>query len=211
MIVATCSSAAHIVNALRKKDTLHGWFSHVIVDEAGEATEPETLIPLSLLKPVVGCAVLAGDHFQLGPHVTSLLAARTGKLEQSMLERIANERLAESGLDTPEALEDLRHASSVTLISMFSSLLVSLLLISSSLPLPLLSSLLISCPSPPLLSSLHHVLSCSNASLALLHGLLTCLHIRSRVVSKLLAASERWMAQRCTKSALGRPSQNDSG
>lgn len=106
VIVATCSSAAHIVNALRKKDTLHGWFSHVIVDEAGEATEPETLIPLSLLKPVVGCAVLAGDHFQLGPHVTSMLAAHTGKLEQSMLERIANERLAESGLDTPEALEE---------------------------------------------------------------------------------------------------------
>ena len=37
-------------------------FSHVLIDEAGQALAPEALIPLSLLRPSGGAAVLCGDH-----------------------------------------------------------------------------------------------------------------------------------------------------
>lgn len=94
VIVTTCICATHIFNALRKESTPAGWFSHVFVDEAGEATEPETLVPLSLLRPVAGAAVLLGDHFQLGPLVLSPLANEVGSLQASMIERLANERFS---------------------------------------------------------------------------------------------------------------------
>lgn len=93
VVVTTCVCAAHLSNALRSAGSQAGWFSHVVVDEAGEATEPETLVPLALLRPVAGRAVLLGDHFQLGPLVTAPLAAELGGLGTSMIERLANERL----------------------------------------------------------------------------------------------------------------------
>ena len=43
-------------------------FTHIFVDEAGEALEPETLIPLFLANAKTSI-VLAGDHLQLGPIV----------------------------------------------------------------------------------------------------------------------------------------------
>jgi helicase MOV-10 len=43
-------------------------FTHIFVDEAGEALEPETLIPLYLANENTSI-VLAGDHLQLGPIV----------------------------------------------------------------------------------------------------------------------------------------------
>mmetsp|Transcript_31535 Transcript_31535/g.57323 ORF Transcript_31535/g.57323 Transcript_31535/m.57323 type:complete len:817 (-) Transcript_31535:65-2515(-) len=113
VIVTTCICAAHLANSLKMAGA-QGWFSHVVVDEAGEATEPETLVPLSLLRPVAGVAVLLGDHFQLGPLVVSRLANELGSLGTSMIERLANERFdavrndEEAGLsrDTLLACED---------------------------------------------------------------------------------------------------------
>ncbi|XP_016113209.1 RNA helicase Mov10l1 [Sinocyclocheilus grahami] len=64
-----------------------GHFTHVFVDEAGQATEPESLIPLSLLSETSGQIVLAGDPKQLGPVVKSKLAAVFG-LGVSLLERL---------------------------------------------------------------------------------------------------------------------------
>lgn len=93
VIVTTCIAAAHLVNAVRSEGS-GGWFSHVILDEAGEATEPETLVPLSLLRKVAGAAVLLGDHFQLGPLVISRLASQLASLEISTIERLANERFS---------------------------------------------------------------------------------------------------------------------
>jgi len=91
--VTTCICASHLSNVLRKEGAQGGWFSHVVVDEAGEATEPETLVPLSLIRPsAAGRMILLGDHFQLGPLVVSSLAARVGGLDESMIERLANER-----------------------------------------------------------------------------------------------------------------------
>jgi regulator of nonsense transcripts 1 len=59
-------------------------FSDVVIDEAAQTIEPETLIPLTK-----GCAraVLIGDHQQLGPVVKSRVAARAG-LATSMFARL---------------------------------------------------------------------------------------------------------------------------
>ncbi|CAH1395453.1 unnamed protein product [Nezara viridula] len=66
-----------------------GHFTHVIVDEAGQATEPELLIPMVFLHMEYGQVVLAGDPLQLGPVVTSRLASRCG-LQDSLLARFLN-------------------------------------------------------------------------------------------------------------------------
>lgn len=72
-------------------------FTHVLMDEAGQALLPEALIPLALLAPPPAAvaagttqtaswgAVLCGDPRQLGPVVRSQVAAASG-LAQSLLE-----------------------------------------------------------------------------------------------------------------------------
>ncbi|GLH13077.1 Probable RNA helicase armi [Gryllus bimaculatus] len=64
-----------------------GHFTHVLVDEAGQATEPEILIPLGFLHTGWGQAVLAGDPLQLGPVVASRVASHYG-LGESFLSRL---------------------------------------------------------------------------------------------------------------------------
>ena len=52
-------------------------FTHIFIDEAGHATEPETVIPFGLLDPNMkkgGQVVLAGDPEQLGAMIRSSLA-----------------------------------------------------------------------------------------------------------------------------------------
>ena len=54
-------------------------FTHVMVDEAGYAKEPETLIAVSgILCDKGGQLVLAGDPEQLGPVVRSPIAIEYG-------------------------------------------------------------------------------------------------------------------------------------
>lgn len=62
-------------------------FTHVIIDEAGQAIEPETLMPLTLLSRNSGQVVLAGDPKQLGPMCQSPFS-RNLELDSSMLERL---------------------------------------------------------------------------------------------------------------------------
>ena len=50
-------------------------FTHVFVDEAGQATTPETLVPMRLTGERTRAVVLAGDPRQLGPVVHSSAAA----------------------------------------------------------------------------------------------------------------------------------------
>lgn len=88
VIVCTCVSAsfAHGVGLPREH------FSHVFVDEAGQASEPEVLVGvLGSVGAGQGGSrtnvVLAGDPRQLGPIVRSAVA-RTFGLEKSLLERL---------------------------------------------------------------------------------------------------------------------------
>ncbi|KAF7701979.1 hypothetical protein HF521_001262 [Silurus meridionalis] len=83
IVVSTCTSAGMFYQiGLRV-----GHFTHVFLDEAGQATEPESLIPLGLVFEKTGQIVLAGDPKQLGPVVKSKLAESFG-LGVSLLERL---------------------------------------------------------------------------------------------------------------------------
>ena len=63
-------------------------FKHVFIDEAGQATEPETCTALAgIISADVGQLVMAGDPQQLGPIVRSSLAVKYG-LSVSLLERL---------------------------------------------------------------------------------------------------------------------------
>ncbi|XP_015267285.1 PREDICTED: putative helicase Mov10l1, partial [Gekko japonicus] len=69
-----------------------GHFTHVFVDEAGQASEPECLIPLGLVSETSGQVVLSGDPMQLGPIIKSKLAAVYG-LNVSLMERLMSRPL----------------------------------------------------------------------------------------------------------------------
>jgi AAA domain len=67
-------------------------FTHLFIDEAAQATEPETLIPLSVVLDPDGPhrkveIALVGDPRQLSPSVYSVEAASAG-LERSWMERL---------------------------------------------------------------------------------------------------------------------------
>ncbi|XP_068460110.1 RNA helicase Mov10l1 [Clinocottus analis] len=88
IVVSTCSSAGMFHNIGLQV----GHFTHMFLDEAGQATEPESLIPMSYMSESDGQIVLAGDPCQLGPLVKSKLAAAFG-LGVSMLERLMSNSL----------------------------------------------------------------------------------------------------------------------
>ncbi|EFA01219.2 RNA helicase Mov10l1 [Tribolium castaneum] len=83
LTICTCSSAGLLYSMGFSK----GHFSHVIVDEAGQTSEPSVLIPLAFLDVSTGQAILAGDPMQLGPVILSHIASEYG-LEESFLERM---------------------------------------------------------------------------------------------------------------------------
>ncbi|KAF5946039.1 hypothetical protein HYC85_016267 [Camellia sinensis] len=64
-----------------------GHFSHVFLDEASQASEPEAMVPISNLCESETVVVLAGDPMQLGPVVYSKDAKVFG-LGKSYLERL---------------------------------------------------------------------------------------------------------------------------
>ncbi|XP_072452583.1 RNA helicase Mov10l1 isoform X3 [Notamacropus eugenii] len=88
IIITTCSSSGLFYQI----GVRIGHFTHVFVDEAGQASEPECLIPLGLISEVNGQIVLAGDPMQLGPVIKSRLALAYG-LNVSMLERLMSRPL----------------------------------------------------------------------------------------------------------------------
>ena len=47
---------------------LRGQFTHILIDEAGQALEPAVLQPLTLATQNT-CVMLAGDHLQMSPRV----------------------------------------------------------------------------------------------------------------------------------------------
>ena len=83
VIVSTCGNASFPYNIGMKI----GHFTHIIIDEAGQATEPEVL---TAIKAIVGDntrVILSGDPKQLGPVIRSSIARELG-LGKSYLERL---------------------------------------------------------------------------------------------------------------------------
>lgn len=67
---------------------LRDHFTHVIIDEAGQSVETDTIIPCTFLSRTKGQVILAGDPKQLGPVLVSHVAKYCG-FDKSMLERIS--------------------------------------------------------------------------------------------------------------------------
>ncbi|PIA44980.1 hypothetical protein AQUCO_01700506v1 [Aquilegia coerulea] len=83
IIISTYMSAS----LLYAEGIKRGHFSHIVLDEAGQASEPETMIPISNLCRKDTVVVMAGDPMQLGPVIYSKDAETYG-LGKSYLERL---------------------------------------------------------------------------------------------------------------------------
>ncbi|XP_015178042.1 PREDICTED: putative helicase mov-10-B.1 [Polistes dominula] len=87
IILVTNITCACLLNT----DLGRNLFSYVIIDEASQATEPETILPFlfgPLIPMMKSQVVLAGDPYQLGPVILSRIAKPL--LGISMLERLMN-------------------------------------------------------------------------------------------------------------------------
>ncbi len=90
VIVCTCAAAAlFLANHHGLIDLFSNYFQYIFIDEAGQALEPETLIPISIGRLNKGTAsiVLSGDPNQLEAQVRSPIASafRFGKSLQERL------------------------------------------------------------------------------------------------------------------------------
>jgi hypothetical protein len=83
IVVSTCVSASTLFCI----GIPPGHYTHIFVDEAGQATEPEVMVPIATMAGDLTNVVLSGDPKQLGPIIRSSVA-RTLGLEKSYLERI---------------------------------------------------------------------------------------------------------------------------
>ncbi len=64
-----------------------GHFSHIFIDEAGQATEPEAFVSIKTMTDKSTNVVLSGDPKQLGPIIRSGISSKLG-LELSYIERL---------------------------------------------------------------------------------------------------------------------------
>ncbi|KAG8896554.1 hypothetical protein FRB99_008838 [Tulasnella sp. 403] len=83
VVVSTCLSASVVYGI----GVPAGHFGYIFVDEAGQATEPEAMVPIKLNAGPRTNVILAGDPKQLGPIVRSPVAQKLG-LSMSYLERL---------------------------------------------------------------------------------------------------------------------------
>ncbi|KAK1226909.1 hypothetical protein PQX77_010078 [Marasmius sp. AFHP31] len=83
VVVTTCISAS-IVSGI---GIPRGHYSHIFIDEAGQATEPEVMVAVKMMAGEETNVVLCGDPKQLGPIIRSSVARRLG-LGVSYIERL---------------------------------------------------------------------------------------------------------------------------
>ncbi|KAH8113520.1 P-loop containing nucleoside triphosphate hydrolase protein [Phellopilus nigrolimitatus] len=83
VVVSTCCNASVPFGIGIKR----GHFSHIFVDEAGQGTEPEIMIPIKTLIDEKTNIILSGDAKQLGPIVCSAASRELG-LGVSYLDRL---------------------------------------------------------------------------------------------------------------------------
>ncbi|KAH9943568.1 P-loop containing nucleoside triphosphate hydrolase protein [Amylocystis lapponica] len=112
VIVSTCVSAgfSHGVGMPR------GHFTHIFVDEAGHANEPEVMIPIKTMADNNTNVVISGDPKQLGPIVRSAVARELG-FERSYLERLMNREAYDEkrfyGLSVVKLVQNFRSHGSI--------------------------------------------------------------------------------------------------
>ncbi|KDQ06711.1 hypothetical protein BOTBODRAFT_39424 [Botryobasidium botryosum FD-172 SS1] len=83
VVISTCVSACIPFGI----GVLRGNFSHIFIDEAGQAMEPEVMIPIKTIADANTNIVLSGDPKQLGPVIHSPIARALG-LEKGYLDRL---------------------------------------------------------------------------------------------------------------------------
>lgn len=83
VVVSTCVSSS-IVSGI---GTPRGHYSHIFIDEAGQATEPEIMVAVKQMAGPSTNVVLSGDPKQLGPVIRSAIA-RELEFGKSYLERL---------------------------------------------------------------------------------------------------------------------------
>lgn len=83
IVVATLSTAGKLTNI----GVPRGHFDLILIDESGQALEPEAVAPVATLLDPDGQLVLAGDPKQLGPVIHNMHAKEHG-LATSLLERL---------------------------------------------------------------------------------------------------------------------------
>jgi helicase MOV-10 len=89
VVICTCSTSAAIYTS---GDSAA--FSHIFIDEAGQATEPESVLPIVAIQRSSNARIaLFGDPFQLGPVIqypTGLSIYQGTALHLSLLERLSH-------------------------------------------------------------------------------------------------------------------------
>ena len=100
-------------NANEQKGASSFAFTHVLVDEAGQATVPETLVPLRMTSgKTTRAVVLAGDPKQLGPvvHASSASALRDSLLASAVRAHEAEEKKRASSSSSSSSAGDARRS-----------------------------------------------------------------------------------------------------
>ncbi|TFK28524.1 RNA helicase [Coprinopsis marcescibilis] len=93
VVVATCVAASMASGVGMPR----GHFTHIFIDEAGQATEPEAFISIKTMADSGTNIILSGDPKQLGPIIRSPIARILG-LETSYLERLMSYDMYDVGL-----------------------------------------------------------------------------------------------------------------
>ncbi|EDW72323.2 uncharacterized protein Dwil_GK20777 [Drosophila willistoni] len=81
--IGTCTTLGNFLQVGFKP----GHFTHILIDEAGQCTESETIVPIVLLTKQPSQVILAGDPNQLQSIITNPLAKELG-FDVSLLERV---------------------------------------------------------------------------------------------------------------------------
>lgn len=81
--IGTCQC----LGSLAQVEIPKGHYTHIIVDEAGHAIEPDIMIPMTFVNKESGQIILAGDPMQLGPVVLSKCSSEYG-MKISFLQRL---------------------------------------------------------------------------------------------------------------------------
>ncbi|KIL62873.1 hypothetical protein M378DRAFT_128311, partial [Amanita muscaria Koide BX008] len=83
VLVTTCLSAS----VVSRIGIPRGHYTHIFIDDAGQATEPEAFVSIKSMADSLTNVVLSGDPKQLGPIIRSTVARVLG-LEKSYIERL---------------------------------------------------------------------------------------------------------------------------